>query len=100
MNVSFGVTLVGPGDLADAWTVAFRGTPVSVRAGDILALARGQALVSPANSFGWMSGGLDLGITWAYGSAVDIGHRVQAAIRQDAAGELPVGQGLVVPTPE
>lgn len=100
MTVSFDVTLVGPADLAEAWTAAFRGTPVSVQAGDILARARGQALVSPANSFGWMSGGLDLAIAGAYGPAVDIGRRVQAAIQQDAGGELPVGQALVVPTPE
>lgn len=100
MNVSFDVTLVGPGDLVDAWTATFRGTAVSVQSGDILALARGQALVSPANSFGWMSGGLDLGIASRYAPAVDIGRRVQAAIRQDAAGELPVGQALVIPTPE
>ncbi len=100
MTVSFDVTLVGPADLAEAWTAAFRGTPVSVQAGDILARARGQALVSPANNFGWMSGGLDLAIAGAYGPAVDIGRRVQAAIQQDAGGELPVGQALVVPTPE
>lgn len=100
MNLSFGVTLVGPGDLVDAWTAAFGGTPVSVEAGDILALARGQALVSPTNCFGWMSGGLDLGITRAYVPTVDIGRRVRAAVAHDAAGELPVGQALVIPSPE
>ncbi len=94
------VALVGPQDLADAWTRAFRGTPVSIQVGDILSEAREQALVSPANSFGWMTGGLDLGITWAYGRTLDIGRRVRAAITQDAAGELPVGQALVVSTPE
>ena len=100
MNEPFDVTLVGPAALAAAWTVAFQGTAVSVHAGDILTLARGEALVSPANSFGWLSGGLDLAIAWAYGPTLNIGRRVQAAIQQDAAGELPVGQALVVPTPD
>lgn len=92
--------LVGPAPLAAAWRRAFAGTPVVVREGDILAAAQGAALVSPANSFGWMTGGLDLGIWKAYAPAVDITARVQAAIAEAAGGELPVGQALVVPTPE
>ncbi|MCL8208627.1 MAG: macro domain-containing protein [Actinomycetia bacterium] len=95
------VVLVGSPRMVRAWRRAFAGTPVTVLTGDILATARGGALVSPANSFGWMTGGLDEGIRRTYAVAgVDILTRVQAAICDQAAGELPVGQALVVPTPD
>lgn len=87
--------------LVVAWRRQFAGTPVTVQAGDLLIAARGHALVSPANSFGWMDGGFDAAIARAYADGgVDITARVQAAIRQEAAGELVVGQALILPTPE
>jgi O-acetyl-ADP-ribose deacetylase (regulator of RNase III) len=74
---------------------------VDIRDGDIIAAAKGETLVSPANSFGWMDGGLDEAISRAYAAAgIDIVARVQCAILDQAAGELPVGQALVVPTPD
>ena len=95
------ISLVGPRRLARAWRMAFRDTPVGVVKGDILIAARGQALVSPANSFGWMDGGLDDDIARVYRTAgIDIQERVQAAIRIQAGGELPVGEAVVIPTPD
>jgi len=67
---------------------------------DLITAARGSAWVSPANSFGWMDGGVDWTIRQAYDQAgCDITALVQTAIRDQAEGELPVGQALVVPTP-
>ncbi len=95
------VTLVGPPALAGAWRRSFVGTPVRVVAGDILRAAEGGAVVSPANSFGWMTGGLDEAIRRVYArDGTDIIRLVQAEIREHAAGELPVGMALVVPTPQ
>ncbi|PSR25228.1 MAG: Appr-1-p processing protein [Sulfobacillus benefaciens] len=86
--------------LVRAWRRAFADTPVQVQTGDITESARGHAWVSPANSFGWMDGGLDWTIRQAYAQAgCDITAAVQGKIQQEAAGELPVGQALVVPTP-
>lgn len=87
--------------LVAAWRHTFADTPVAVQAGNILDAARGHTLVSPANSFGWMDGGLDAAIHQAYAAAgVNITARVQAAIQAEADGELLVGQALVIPTPE
>lgn len=73
---------------------------IEVREGDIIKQAVGGALVSPANSFGFMDGGLDDLIRRAYAKdALDISHRVQRAIQEDWAGEIPVGAALIVPTP-
>jgi O-acetyl-ADP-ribose deacetylase (regulator of RNase III) len=55
-----------------------------------------DAMVSPANSFGIMDGGLDLAIRDQLGySAQD---RVKAAIVEHYHGELPVGSAVVVRT--
>lgn len=89
------------GSLTRAWDRAFRGTLVRVVRGDFVLGSVGGAWVSPANSFGWMDGGLDWPIRLAYEAAgIDITAVVQDAIRQQAAGELPVGQALVISTPE
>lgn len=92
------VRLVGPKALVTAWRRAFAGTPVEVQEGDILSAAAGQSIVSPANSFGDMGGGLDRAIRHAY-RPYPIEDAVRAAIAREADGELVVGQSLVVPTP-
>ena len=97
--ISCEVVLVGRDALVPAWRTAFSSTPVSVVDGDALIQAAGAALVSPANSFGAMSGGFDLAIRKAY-RPFPIEDRVREAIDAQAAGELPVGCALVVPTPE
>jgi len=55
-----------------------------------------DAVVSPANSFGFMDGGIDRLYTEFFGAAVQ--ERVQACIRSCHDGELLVGQADIVPT--
>jgi O-acetyl-ADP-ribose deacetylase (regulator of RNase III) len=79
-----------------AWRKAFDGAPgVVVVEGDILE-GGCDAVVSPANSFGFMDGGIDLAYRRYFG--LDLQSRVQAKIRSEFHGELPVGQAIVVPT--
>ena len=55
-----------------------------------------DAIVSPANSFGFMNGGLDYYLSEYLGWHVQ--DRVQEKIQQEYDGELLVGQSLIVPT--
>lgn len=55
-----------------------------------------DAIVSPANSFGFMGGGLDYYLSEHLGWHVQ--ERVQKKIREEFDGELLVGQSLIVPT--
>lgn len=55
-----------------------------------------DAIVSPANSFGFMDGGIDrLYLEW-FGQSIQ--DRVQTQIRQEHAGELLVGAATIVDT--
>ena len=83
-------------DLVDAWLDAFSDCPrVHAHQGDLF--ARGaDALVSPANSFGFMDGGLDLAISQRLGWHVE--ERVRARILDEHDGELPIGLAITVPT--
>ncbi len=83
-------------ELEHSWRTAFSGCEgVTVVAGDILSL-EADALVSPANSFGFMDGGLDLIYSQHFGWELE--GRVRARILEAFHGELPVGRALVVPT--
>ena len=76
--------------------VVFKSMPdVVIVEGDILE-GRCDALVSPANSFGFMDGGIDLAYLRHFG--IELQSRVQTNIRSDFHGELPVGQAAVIPT--
>ncbi len=66
-----------------------------VLSGDITGLSA-DAVVSPANSFGFMRGGVDGVYARVFGSGVEA--RLRAIIRTLPSGELPVGEALVVPT--
>ncbi len=55
-----------------------------------------DAVVSPANSFGFMDGGVDLAYRERFGSGVQ--ERLQAAIRERRRGELLVGAAEIVET--
>jgi O-acetyl-ADP-ribose deacetylase (regulator of RNase III) len=55
-----------------------------------------DAIISPANSFGFMGGGLD-GILSKY-LGWQVQTRVQEKIKNDFDGELLIGQSLIVPT--
>lgn len=79
-----------------AWREVFADTPdVTISEGDILEL-EGDAIVSPANSFGWMDGGIDLAYRARFGARIE--QVLQAAIREMLDGELPVGSALLVMT--
>jgi len=82
--------------LVRAWTEAFSEfAEVQVRQGDFFAEAA-DALVSPANSFGVMDGGLDAAIRAKLGGSIET--TVQQRILDVHHGELPVGSAEVVPT--
>lgn len=81
--------------LAEAWDEAARGRPeIRVHRGSLLEV-RADAVVSPANSFGWMRGGIDAVYAQAF-PAVE--QRVRSAVLAYHGGELPVGEARIVPT--
>jgi O-acetyl-ADP-ribose deacetylase (regulator of RNase III) len=82
--------------LVDALRREFSGVPnVEVTCGDIFDVPA-DAVVSPANSFGFMDGGIDLAYTHRFGW--DLQERLQELLRKEHAGELPVGQAVIVET--
>jgi len=82
--------------LTDAWTEVFsEHASVVVACGDFFSQAA-DAMVSPANSFGIMNGGLDLAIRTQVGG--DIQRRVQSVILERYHGEMPVGTAEIVET--
>ncbi|WP_298609082.1 macro domain-containing protein [uncultured Thiothrix sp.] len=83
-------------DLFYAWQKYFADcADVEIIDGDILE-QEADALVSPANSFGYMDGGLDLKISQKLGW--DIEKKVRQRLLDDFYGELPVGNALIVET--
>ncbi len=95
--------------LVAAWSEAFNAVrDVEISQGDIFSTTAGvvrredgidvraDAIVSPANSFGFMDGGIDAVFTYQLGPQLQ--HNLQARLRAEWGGELPVGQAVVVPT--
>ncbi|MFO1407410.1 MAG: macro domain-containing protein [Steroidobacteraceae bacterium] len=83
-------------DLVAAWSEEFGGYPaVRVVHGSIFD-ADANTLVSPANSFGVMDGGLDGKLRDYFGPSIE--QTVRERIRRDFDGELPVGLATVVET--
>lgn len=83
--------------LVDAWRTQFRQYKDTVEAlscdyFDIPA----DCMVSPANSFGYMDGGLDRIISYELGDEIE--GIVQSAIVKEFYGEIPVGSALLVDT--
>ncbi len=82
--------------VAAAMAEAFADCPqVIVSHGDIRAVTA-DAIVSPANSYGYMCGGIDLVYRMTFG--VWIERAVQARIERLHGGELPVGEATAVET--
>ena len=82
--------------LVEAWKEAFARFPeVTVDHGNILQLCV-NTIVSPANSHGFMDGGIDLEYRRFFGTHVE--HRVQEVIRARPTGCLPVGTAMVIET--
>jgi O-acetyl-ADP-ribose deacetylase (regulator of RNase III) len=82
--------------LVRAWGEVFRQVDVvEARAADYFD-EPADAMVSPANSFGIMDGGLDLAIRDTLG--VEVERRVRRRIEERHHGELPIGAAEVIPT--
>jgi len=82
--------------LVKAWESEFREYPNIIALDDDYFSKPADCMVSPANSFGYMDGGLDRAILYELGD--DIQTLVQNSIRENYFGELPVGSSLIVET--
>jgi O-acetyl-ADP-ribose deacetylase (regulator of RNase III) len=95
--------------LVAAWEEAFAGvSEVSVSQGDIFSTRPGplpddapidvaaDAIISPANSFGFMDGGIDAVYTRQFGFGLE--RRLQSVLAAEYGGELPVGCAVIVET--
>ena len=82
--------------MVEAWREFFSTEPdVEISHGDIFDL-RADALVSPANSFGYMDGGIDGVYSRHFGW--ELSERLREVLRRDWDGELPVGCAVIVET--
>lgn len=82
--------------LVDAWRRELAGVAnVEISCGDIFDVAA-DAVVSPANGFGFMDGSIDLVYSRRFGW--ELSERLRALLRAEHAGELPVGQAVIVET--
>lgn len=84
-------------DVVAAWREAFRGAAnVEISEGDIFAGPPADAIVSPANSFGYMDGGIDGAYAQRFGQ--EMCDRLRTVLRAAWDGELPVGCAVIVET--
>jgi len=82
--------------LGKVWTTEFgKYRDVEIIEGDICEIEC-DAIVSPANSFGFMDGGLDYALSKRFGWELE--KRLQAEIRSRPMGELLIGEALIVAT--
>ena len=83
--------------MCEAWEAAFDDlTDVTIAHGRFESLPRFDCMVSAANSFGLMDGGVDLAITRFFGT--QLMQRVQQRIIDEWHGEQPVGTSMIVET--
>lgn len=84
-------------DLVNEWRIQFRdcNSRVEVHSCDYFDIPA-DCIVSPANSFGYMDGGLDRVIAYEFGEQIQ--DKVQAAILDEYYGELPIGSAVIVET--
>lgn len=83
-------------EVVNAWAKVFADvSEVSVQQGSIFDYPC-DALVSPANSFGHMNGGIDFAISNTLGWHIE--KRLQEKLRKKYYGELLVGQADIIPT--
>jgi O-acetyl-ADP-ribose deacetylase (regulator of RNase III) len=84
-------------EMCVAWREAFGDfSEVEVVQSDFRNLPTFDCMVSPANSFGLMDGGVDAVITRFFGE--ELMHRVQKRIIDEWRGEQPVGTSMIVET--
>lgn len=85
-------------EMTTSWKKLFQGEKeVEVKNGDLTKEVV-DAIVSPANFFGFMDGGVDYAISVRLGW--DLQEKLQSMIKALPAGELLVGQALVLETGE
>ncbi|MEE9491934.1 MAG: macro domain-containing protein [Gammaproteobacteria bacterium] len=83
-------------EMITAWDRVFFDTPdVEILQGNILDFAE-DTIVSPANSYGYMDGGIDKVYRDHFG--IEIEKTVQNAIKKTGKQFLPVGSALIVKT--
>ncbi|XP_064627406.1 uncharacterized protein LOC135487551 [Lineus longissimus] len=84
--------------MTTAWQEVFKDErDIEVHKGDIFKDGpAADAIVSPANSFGFMDGGIDMAYTRHFGW--QLSERLQKVIRKDYDGEVLVGQAVIIPT--
>jgi O-acetyl-ADP-ribose deacetylase (regulator of RNase III) len=97
-NLSLRLVLVDPlAPLCVAWEKSFQGlTGVEIVNDYFERVPEFDCMVSAVNSFGHMSGGVDLAIVRFFG--LDLMDRVQARILDEYLGEQPVGTAMIVKT--
>ncbi len=82
--------------MVEAWRAFFDNEPnVLIIEGDITR-TECNAIVSPANSFGFMDGGLDYALSERFGW--DLEKKLQQQIKALPEGELLIGQALLIET--
>ena len=82
--------------LVDAWQAELGDLPdFTASRGDIFAV-EADAIVSPANSFGFMDGGIDRIYSQYFGWSLP--DRLQDHLWAEWGGELPIGLAVIVPT--
>ena len=86
--------------IVDSWESVFYNSGcyydnIDVSCGDIFDLTA-DAIISPANSFGFMDGGIDLAYSKYFGR--DLQQRLQEHIRDMFYGEIPVGSAAIITT--
>ena len=82
-------------ELCDHWRVAFEAYPdVEIHNAYFQKVKEFDCMVSPANSFGLMDGGIDLAIRAFYGMSIQ--YKVQKRIQKEFYGEQPVGTSMIV----
>jgi O-acetyl-ADP-ribose deacetylase (regulator of RNase III) len=83
-------------DMVMAWLEVFSDAgPWSIGSNSILR-QKGDAIVSPANSYGYMDGGIDLAYRNHFGLSIQIW--LQRFLEHFHGGFLPVGQAVVIQT--
>ena len=94
----FRLILIAPDEaLCHAWRGAFGSLPdVEIVSGYFEQVPEWDCVVSPANSFGLMDGGVDAALVRFFGGK--LAERVQARILEDYLGEQPVGTSFVIET--
>ena len=83
-------------EMCKAWESQFKGCKdVTIFHGDLFEKSC-DCLISPANSFGFMDGGIDLLISEVLGWQVE--EQLQMLIKEEHNGELLVGQAVLIET--